>query len=240
MHASIHLSDVGVSGLRQAGRFRHQGHGPDGPRHSRVLLAAPLPTGPTAPPQPGRVAHVAFWDDDEAIDTFEASHPIAELLDGGWSTRLELRRAVPEVGGHFYGVDDSFPTGGEAGNDEPAAVLTIGHLKLPRLVPFLRASRKAEKQSVHADGLLWSTAFANISQQIVSTLTLWESGAAAHRYALAAGGGHKAAIGKDRHKTFHHVGSFLRFTPYEVRGHLDGRNPLPASVTATLAGSSTT
>lgn len=40
--------------------------------------------------------------------------------------------------------------------------------------------------------------------------------------------------GRSTRRTFHHAGSFVRFRPLVVAGHLDGRNPLPVAVTEAL------
>jgi hypothetical protein len=201
---------------------------------AHVVVAAPL--GATPPtPQPGRFGLVAFWEDEPSLDAFLTTHPLAEELAEGWSVRLDPLRAVSVAGGHWPGIPDHLPADPTLGGDGPAVVLTIGRLRLPRIVPFLRASRRAEKQVLDAPGLLWGTGFANLTQHLVSTFSLWESGAQTHAYASSSSG-HTSAMSNEKSRSFHHVGSFVRFRPYAARGSLAGRNPLPEAVAAKLNG----
>jgi hypothetical protein len=205
-----------------------------GLREARGLVAAPLGGRPPRP-QLGRFGLVAFWDDDEAIDAYLASDdPLTEALAGGWSARLEPLRAVPEARGHFPGIPTDLPSGAADGaSDAPVAVLTIGLLRRARLLPFLRASRRAEAQVAAADGFLWGTGLANVGQAVVSTFSLWDSSAAAAGFATATSG-HTQAMEADGKETFHRAGSFVRFRPYAVSGELAGRNPLTTTVAAAI------
>jgi hypothetical protein len=235
MRATVYLVDGGVRAtLRSMGRLPAVSTTP-GLREVRGLIAVPLGTR-VPQPQLGRLGLVAFWDDDAAIDAFLAGDsPLTEALAGGWSARLEPLRAVPEARGHFPGVPTDLPRGPDDGaTDAPVAVLTIGLLRRPRLVPFLRASRRAERQAHGASGFLWGTALVNPGQAVVSTFSLWESSSAAASFARSATG-HTRAMAEDGKETFHRAGSFVRFRPYAVTGSLTGRNPLPATVTASLA-----
>ena len=232
MLASVHLVDGGaratLAGLRRVPRPSDT----PGLREARGLVAAPI-GGRFPAPQPGRFGLVAFWDDAAGLDAFLASDLRAAALGGGWSARLEAVRAVPEAGGHFPGVPADLPTG-PVDDDRPVAVLTIGLLRLGRAVPFLRASNRAERQVHAAPGLLWASGLANLfGPPVVATLSLWESGAQAQAYARSTSG-HSRAMQEDGRRTFHHAGSFVRFRPLAATGHLEGRNPLAAAVTAAL------
>ena len=232
MRATVQLADLGaLTALRSLGRLPAVGETP-GLREARGLVAAPLGARPPVP-QLGRFGLVAFWDDDEAIDAYLASDdPLTEALAAGWSARLEPLRAVPEARGHFPGIPAELPSGAADGpSDAPVAVLTIGLLRRARVVPFLRASRRAEAQVAAAEGFLWGTGLANVGQAVVSTFSLWGSSAAAAGFATTTTG-HTRAMAEDGKKTFHRAGSFVRFRPYAVMGDLVGRNALPAAVTA--------
>jgi hypothetical protein len=236
MLASVQLIDGGVRSTVGALRAAPTPADTPGLRHARVVIAAPLGGSIIPSPQPGRFGLVAFWDDEAALDRFLGTHPLAGTLAGGWSARLEPVRAVPVAGGHFPGVPDDLAASAAPGDDGPAAVLTIGHLRLRRVIPFLRASARAEEQVAGSPGVLWATGLANVTQRIVSTFSLWGSAADLRAYATSTSG-HSAAIRTERQQSFHHVGSFVRFRPIEVHGSLPGRNPLPEAVSARLTGS---
>lgn len=239
MRASVHLVDGGVgAGLRLSRRQPTPTETP-GLVEARMVVAAPLSASAVPRPQLSRAGLVAFWEDDDAIDRFERHQPLAKVFAEGWSARLEPRRAVPVAAGHFPGVPDDVPGPDAADHEGPAAVLTIGRLRRRRTVPFLRTSARAEAQIAGSPGLLWATGLTNVAQGIVATFSLWETAAAPHGYATTTSG-HTAALRSERQRSFHHAGSFIRFRPYAVAGHLPGRrNPLTTAVTASLNGTRT-
>lgn len=226
MLASIHVADLGA---RHAVKFvtrKESGITAPGLRNVNLALAArlggPLPTKTDI----GRVALIAMWDDDAALDRFLEDSPIATTLAGGWHVRLEPLRAH----GSWPGLPDDLPKSRRVETTGPVAVLTMGKVRIPRLPAFLRASGPAEKQVVGAPGLLWGTAL--VRPPFVATCSLWESAEAASAYAFTAGVAHNDAIAAGRAKPFHHREAFVRFHPYASAGHLDGRNPLPESALA--------
>ncbi len=230
MLASVHLLDGGVRTTLRCLRRTPTPTGTPGLRDARTVIAAPL-GGPIPSPQLGRVGLVAFWDAAAALDEFLATHPLAEALSDGWSVRLEPLRAVPVASGHFPGVPDDLPTAATVDHDGPTAVLTIARLRAHRAVTFLRTSSRAEKQVADAPDVLWATGLANVPRRVVSTFSLWRTGAAMRAYATSTSG-HAAAISSERGRSFHHAGSFIRFRPHTASGSLPGRNPLPEEVTA--------
>ena len=90
--ASVHLADVGARRALSVLRKAPGAASVPGLRHADVAVAAPLRTSKIAAPQLGRVALIAFGDDDAAIDAFLDTHPLARALAGGWHTRLEPLR----------------------------------------------------------------------------------------------------------------------------------------------------
>jgi hypothetical protein len=233
MLASVHIVDGGLrTSVRCLRRTPTSGETP-GLLDARGVVAAPLEQGPIAVPQPGRFGLVAFWEDGAALDEFVGAHPLAEVLAGGWSVRLEPVRAVPVTDGHFPGVPDDLPTAPEVAHDGPTAVLTIGQLRAVRTIRFLRTSRRAERQVADAPGVLWATGLANPARRVVSTFSLWRTGTAMRAYATSTTG-HTAAMRSERRRSFHHAGSFVRFRPYGASGVLAGRNPLSDQVTAAV------
>src|SRR5207253_1081781 len=107
-------------------------------------ITAPLSAALLGKPDFGRVALVAFWDDDEALDRFLADHPMARELAGGWHVRLAPLRAF----GGWPGLPSNTPTSRVVEHDGPVAALTLGRLRLSQTLRFLRASAKAEARAL--------------------------------------------------------------------------------------------
>jgi hypothetical protein len=230
MLASVHIADLGPRHALPLVAKRPSRITAPGLRHAELALAAPLSGSLRPAPQLGRVAFVGFWDDDAALDRFLTSSEIARALAGGWSVRLEPLRAW----GAWPGLPDDLPKARNIEHDGPVGVLTMGRVKVTRLVPFLRASAKAEAQVVDAPGLVWATGLAR--PPFVSTCSLWESSDAARAYAFERGVAHNDAIATGRAKPFHHREAFIRFRPYASTGHLDGRNPLKRDAVSAAEG----
>ena len=151
----------------------------------------------------------------------------------GFRARLEPVRAVPVAGRHFPHVPAELPSGLIVDDGGPAVVLTIG--KAPRrsrdpLLPRQREGRAAGRRLAR---VLWATGLANPTQRIVATLSVWSDTPQMRDYVTGTSG-HTAAVREQQARSFHHVGSFIRFRPIAASGSLSGRNPLPSSVAATL------
>lgn len=221
MIASVHFADIGA---RSALSFVRKAPKPgevSGLRHANVALTAPLSPSVLGRPDLGRVALVAFWDDDDALDRFLAGHPTAAKLAGGWHLRLAPLRAF----GSWPGLPGDTPTTRVVDHEGPVAALTLGRLRLTQSLRFLRASAKAEKRALVAPGLIWASGLAR--PPFVSTCSLWESTRALSTYAFGrAEPAHPEVIAESEAKAFHHQQAFIRFRPYGSVGHLDRRNPL--------------
>jgi hypothetical protein len=226
--ASVHVADIGGRSALGVVRKAPKAASTPGLRHANVALAAPFSGSPRPKPDVGRVGLIAFWDDDAGLDRFLDSHPVAKKLAGGWRLRLAPLR----VHGSWPGVPDGLPRARKVDCDGPAAVLTLGRVRLGRVVSFLRTSAKAEGAVVEAPGLIWATGLAK--PPFVATCSLWQSSDALSAYAYGSDTtAHPGAIAADRAKPFHHRSAFIRFRPYDSEGKLDGRNPLAESWTAT-------
>jgi hypothetical protein len=228
--ASVHLADVGkrtALGLspRRLGLAQVRGL-----RYAEITIAAPLGAHLLPRPDLGRVGLIATWDDDRALDRFIAGHPLAERLAHGWHVRLQPTRifgAWPPMTGlltHEEPMDD----------EEPAAVLTIGRLRLSQTIRFLRASAAAEALAVGDSALLASTGLAR-PPALVGTFSLWQSTSAMRAYAQGAiHPEHRAAVQAHTARPFHHESAFVRFRPYASTGSWDGRDPLATIQSTTL------
>jgi hypothetical protein len=217
---SVQIADVGVgAGFRLLGKRPKDGSIP-GLRHADIAAATPLSASVVPRPGFSRIALYSFWDDDEALDAFVRTHPLAARFHGGWHARLQPLRAF----GSWPGLDEDISRSRHTSGDGPVVVLTLGRLRLTRTVRFLRTSAKAEAAALAAPGSLWATALAR--PPFVSTCSLWESTKAVSGYAYGRVCGHPDAIDADAAQPFHHRSAFVRFRPYHVEGSLTGPNPL--------------
>jgi hypothetical protein len=222
MVATVHIADVGVRTALGVIRKPPAPGAIPGLRHADVAIAAPLRSRAISVPQPGRVGLVAFWDDDDAIEQFETTHPLGATLGGGWRVRLEPLRAW----GAWPGLDPEVTKSRGVTGDGPVVVLTLGRLRLTQTVRFFRTSGPAERAATQAPGLIWATALAR--PPFVATCSVWKDAHASAEYAFAhAADAHPRAISADRAKAFHHQEAFIRFRPYTSTGTLAGTNPLP-------------
>ncbi|HXB64093.1 MAG TPA: hypothetical protein VNV42_04350 [Solirubrobacteraceae bacterium] len=229
MVASFHIADVGIGALARL-RPGAVSPNPAGWRYAELAIAAPLGGRLLPRPQPGRAVLVAAWDDDDALDRFLAQHPLAARLAGGWHVRLQPT--------HVFGSWARLPGLPEReqpmDDEEPAAVLTIGRLRLAQALRFLRASAAAEELAVGDPALLASTGLAR-PPRLLGTFSLWRTTAAMRAYASGrADPRHNAAAREHRDRPFHSESAFVRFRPYAARGSWDGRDPLAG--VAALAG----
>jgi hypothetical protein len=228
---SIHIADLGAARALRLLTTRRPLAGTDGLAGHHVFTAAPL-SGATLPsPALGRVALLAFWEDAEAANSFVRSHPVAEVLAGGWRATLSPLRMF----GSWPGLPADLPHGRMTAYDGPAVVLTLGRLRLRRARNFLLASSHAEAAALASPGFEWGSGLAR--PPVVATCSLWSSTPAIAAYAFDSRNPHHAAMAADHAAPFHRRSAFVRFRPLEVVGSLDGRNPLAAH---TLRVASTT
>jgi hypothetical protein len=217
---SVHIADVGLP--KSLGLIRH-------PRPASIpgLLQANAGVaakfGPTPPrPSPGRVGLIAFWQDEDALKQFAATHPLAAKLGGG----LVVYARPLRIHGAWPGIGDDVPTHRNVEHEGPVLVLTLAKTKFSRGIPFARASKPAEKSVVAAPGNLFASAV--LRPPFMSTVSLWESSDAAMDYAYSGQqAGHPEAVAASRVKPFHHEQAFIRLAIDEISGSLAGRNPIP-------------
>jgi hypothetical protein len=179
--------------------------------------------GPAVPrPQPGRVALLGFWEDEDCLDRFAAGHPLARLLAGGWQARLEPLRAW----GSWPGLPDGLPRSRIPAGDGPVVVVTLARTRLSQLRRFLATSLQAERAARSAPGLVWGTALAR--PPFFATCSIWNDANAAIRYAYGhSDAAHRAAIAADQARPFHRQSAFVRFRLCDSRGSLPGLDARP-------------
>jgi hypothetical protein len=223
MIVSVHIADLGLPGALGALRGRPDPVETPGLRYAETTITAALGGSLLPSPHLRQAGMIAAWDDDRALDDFLAGDPLAERFADGWHVRLEPLRisgAWPEMPGlpeRELPVED----------DEPVAVLTLGRLRLTRVVPFLRAGAPAESEVTQEPDLLAAAGLAR-PPHLVSTFSLWRSAAAMRDYAYRERGAHRAAVRSDRARPFHHRSAFIRFRPYRSQGTWEGHDPLRA------------
>ncbi|HVF20832.1 MAG TPA: hypothetical protein VNA14_11400 [Mycobacteriales bacterium] len=219
----MHIADLGARSTVDLVRQRPKAGQVPGLADAHLATAAPLRTSAVPKLNVGRLALVSLWDDDDAIDRFEADHPAARLLSDGWSVRLDpLRRW-----GSWPGLPESLPTDRAAGRDlsDPFVVVTLARTRMSQLVRFLRTSQQAEASATAAPGFVWGTAVA--MPPFFATVSLWDSVRSLSTYAYGRSDpAHHDAVEVDKAKPFHHESAFIRFRPYASKGSLGGKNPL--------------
>lgn len=222
MIASVHVADVGVRSAVGAMRRPLDPLRLPGLKYADLLSATPLTERLLAAPRPGRLALVAFWDDDAALDGFLETHPLARRMAGGWHARMTPLR----VSGRWSELPALAAVGERSDDDEPAAVITLGRLWPRRLIPFIRAQQPASALAVRADGAMVTTGMAR-PPSLVATFSVWRTVRQLREYAYgAAGDGHVAAIRAHSERPFHRESAFIRLRPYASSGLWDGRDPV--------------
>jgi hypothetical protein len=228
MIVSVQLADVGV---REAQRLHRKGlrrREAPGLRHAELTTMAPLGGGLLPRPTPARIGLIGVWDGDDALDEFLNGHALARSLAHGWRVRLR----PTHVFGAWAPLREPFDEEPDLEADEPAAVLTIGHLRLTQAVRFLRASAKAEAQAIADPALLASTGLAR-PPRLVATFSLWRTAAEMRAYARGdADARHRDASRAHAARPFHRESAFIRFRPYAAEGSWDGVEPLARAALA--------
>lgn len=227
MIVSVHIADVGrVKALRA---LLGRPGGAPAAKYAKLTTAVPLSSSLLPRPTTGTVGLIAAWDGNEALDEFFDRDPLAELLAQGWHVRLTPARIFgswPELDGV---VNEEVPMAG----DEPAAVLTLGRLRLSQTSRFLKASAAAEGLALREPAFLAGTALAR-PPALVATFSVWQTTSAMRAYAVGkVEKGHLAATRAHAARPFHHESAFIRFRPYASVGAWDGIDPLAGRLPAT-------
>jgi hypothetical protein len=219
---SVHLADVGARSVPGTVRQRLTPAGVPGLRYAQLAAGAPLSSDLLPRPKLGRVGLIASWDDDQALDAFLETHPLAQRFAGGFHVRLEPLRVV----GSWSGLPDLPVDEKPIADDEPVAVLTLGRLRLNRAAAFLRANAPASGEAAASDAVILATGLAR-PPRFVATFSLWRN--TPEMRAVVVGPdklGHRDAMKAHAARSFHHESAFVRFRPYAPIGEWEGKQPL--------------
>ncbi len=174
-----------------------------------------------------RWALFAVWDDEQALDGFLASSPIAqrwaELGEEAWHVRLEPLRARGAWGGSNPLAPG--PGGRDEGGEAPVAILTRATIRPARLVPFYRSIRPPSVDLARQPGLLESVGIGEWPVARQATFSLWRSLGEARDYAYRRPD-HRAVVERTRAERWYSEELFARFRPYRSQGAWNGRDPL--------------
>lgn len=221
MIASFHLADTSRRTALRLMLGKPIAPAPCGLRYAAMTTGVPLGGG-LPRPTIGRVGLIAAWETEGALDDFLASGALPRPFAHGWSVRL----APTRVYGAWSPLDGLLSREEPMAEEEPAAVLTIGRLRLTQAGRFLRASSRAESLALREPALLASTGLVR-PPALVGTFSLWRSTGAMRAYADGtAAPGHRAAVEAHADRPFHHQSAFIRFRPYAAKGDWDGVDPL--------------
>ncbi len=190
-------------------------------------------TGPGIDPR--RTAMFAVWEDEAALDAFLAASAIGRrwnAIEESWHVRLRA------LGGHgtWRGVDvlAGLEAGSHAsqhsdvsgaGGAGPVAIVTRADVRVGAWRSFGRAGRTVDDELHRADGLIDVVGIGEAPVGRLATFSLWESLAAARRFAYAMPD-HVAVVGRTRTERWYSEELFARFEPFGSSGAWNGRDPL--------------
>jgi hypothetical protein len=221
---SFHITKAGPARALRVLRSRPEPSLVPGLRYAETMIGAPLRAGHLPQRAPAEVALIAAWDSDAALDQFINESRLSLPLERGWRVRLEPLRAW----GVWSALRDLPKSEEPVDEEEPVAVLTLGRLRLLRLLPFISASAPAEREALSHPGVLAATGLAR-PPRLVATFSLWRTAREMRQYAVGeTPGGHLHAVNAHKQRAFHHESVFVRFRPYAAEGSWGGRDPLAA------------
>jgi len=175
-----------------------------------------------------RWALFAVWEDDAALDAFEATHPLparwSERAVEHWSARLASRRCRGRWAGvrPFRGSDHVAP------DDGPVAVLTRATVRATRLRQFQAAREPVDAVLHRSAGLLADVGMGEwpVAQQ--ATFSLWRDEDAVRDFAEHETA-HVEVVRRTRAERWYTEELFAAFGILTHRGTWSGRDPLAAT-----------
>ncbi len=175
-----------------------------------------------------RWATFAVWDDEQALDAFEATSPIASRWgDQGqetWSVRLRPLSAHGSWGGaRPLGDADVYP--GRGHDDGPVAVLTRARIGLRYWPAFYRSVPSVEAHLRRQVDLLAVVGIGEAPVGLQATFSLWRTTSGMDAFAYRESP-HEAVVRRTRAHGWFTEELFARFRPYASTGSWDGVDPL--------------
>lgn len=170
-----------------------------------------------------RWATFVVWEDEQALDRFLASSPVAAHWRGAtetWSVRLEPLGAS----GEWSGVDLSHPPAAAPGR---VVAITRARIRAGALRTFYAAVPPADAAALAANGRLASLGFGEWPLAYQGTCSVWASEDALRSYAYA-GEAHREVLRRSRDERWYAESLFARYRPYASTGTWDGRDPVTA------------
>lgn len=178
-----------------------------------------------------RWATFAVWDDEDALDAFLLSSPLAarwaQHAEETWTVRLVPLSAHGSWGGVavLAGVAGRAPTSAGAGPDEPVAVLTRARIPVRHWPAFYRAVPPVDDHLRRSPGLLAALGIGEAPVGLQATFSLWRSVADMEAFAYG-GSPHEEVVRRTRRHGWFGEEMFARFRPYRSAGTWDGVDPL--------------
>ena len=219
MTYSVHVADV--DGVRETwralrGRLADVGGLRNADVGFTVDMGGPMSKPPTLHVK--RLAMLAWWEGDDALDAFLSSPGLGQRFENGWHARVEPLRvynswtSLPELPAEEI----------EGDPDEPMLAVTIAHTRLSHLPRFLKTSNPAENLAVESSPMIWGAAFVRLPRTF-ATLTVWRTLGEMRDYAMGrAGRDHLKAIKEQHRNDFHRESAFIRLRPLSEHGTVDG------------------
>lgn len=217
--ASLHLGPMGPLGSRGRPKVGQVG----GLTFAQTYSQGRPTTRMAAKPLVGRGALLTFWEDESALDAYEANHPFAQKFPGEYALRMV---PVRQYATHPAWGELAPATMGDDG-DGPWVVLTYATTKVTRLLPLLKYTVGANQALLQSDALLGAGNLQHLPGEAV-TITMWRDTTGMQDAVFGRHGhtGHKDAITERRRKPFMKHDSFVRFKPLSTRGTWNGADPL--------------